>query len=157
MIVDNQSTIIPPPNISKEKPINNSLSAHFFFSVPWSTKPFRSDDPRLQYALDLDPRIHFALNCGAESCPPISVYSVDNADLLNKQLETAAQCFVGYSKKFSVDSSKRKSCRVHNCLSVIIVGKFHKLASFACMLAITQLPSIKFNYLCNRSALKCRS
>lgn len=27
-----------------------------------------------------DPRIHFALNCGAASCPPIDVYSAQNID-----------------------------------------------------------------------------
>jgi hypothetical protein len=34
---------------------------------------FRSDDARLPFALPapLDPRIHFALNCGARSCPAI--------------------------------------------------------------------------------------
>lgn len=30
--------------------------------------------------LECDPRIHFALNCGAVSCPPIAVYSADDLD-----------------------------------------------------------------------------
>lgn len=38
-----------------------------------------------------DPRIHFALNCGANSCPPIRAYS---AEKIESQLELAAQAFV---------------------------------------------------------------
>lgn len=29
---------------------------------------------------DVDPRIHFALNCGAKSCPLVRVYSADKLD-----------------------------------------------------------------------------
>ena len=35
-------------------------------------------------------RIHFALNCGARSCPPIRVYA---AAKLETQLNTAARSF----------------------------------------------------------------
>ncbi len=37
---------------------------------------FSASDPRLPFALPLplDPRIHFALNCGAKSCPAIRAY-----------------------------------------------------------------------------------
>lgn len=39
----------------------------------------------------LDYRIHFALNCGAKSCPPIAFYRVDNLD---DQLNLATQSFL---------------------------------------------------------------
>ncbi|MFK8036953.1 MAG: DUF547 domain-containing protein [Crocinitomicaceae bacterium] len=39
----------------------------------------------------LDFRIHFALNCGAKSCPPIAFYSVDN---LNEQLNLSSASFL---------------------------------------------------------------
>lgn len=39
----------------------------------------------------LDYRIHFALNCGAKSCPPIAFY---NAEKINKQLDLATQSFL---------------------------------------------------------------
>lgn len=39
----------------------------------------------------LDPRIHFALNCGAASCPPILYY---DADKLDKQLDIAAHAYL---------------------------------------------------------------
>lgn len=38
-----------------------------------------------------DPRIHFALVCGAESCPPISFY---RGDRLDAQLNQAAGNFI---------------------------------------------------------------
>ena len=39
----------------------------------------------------MDPRIHFALVCGASSCPPISIYQADKLDV---QLDLAARSFV---------------------------------------------------------------
>jgi len=39
----------------------------------------------------LDYRIHFALNCGAKSCPPIAYYSVDR---IEKQLDLAARTYL---------------------------------------------------------------
>lgn len=49
------------------------------------------DDVRLRYALDQpDHRIHFALNCGAESCPPIRVYTPQGIDA---ELQRAAASF----------------------------------------------------------------
>ena len=41
---------------------------------------FSRGDPRAQYALKKDPRIHFALNCGARSCPAIRVYDPQNLE-----------------------------------------------------------------------------
>lgn len=41
--------------------------------------------------LECDPRIHFALNCGAVSCPPIAVYSGDDLD---GQLDDATKGFL---------------------------------------------------------------
>lgn len=38
----------------------------------------------------VDPRIHFALNCGAASCPPIRVYTPDRLEF---GLEAAASAF----------------------------------------------------------------
>ncbi|XP_069132459.1 uncharacterized protein [Argopecten irradians] len=54
-------------------------------------KPFKPDDPRLKYALkQLDPRIHFALVCGAVSCPAINVYTEANIDTA---LDSATKTF----------------------------------------------------------------
>ncbi|GFO35033.1 hypothetical protein PoB_006153800 [Plakobranchus ocellatus] len=49
---------------------------------PASIKPmFAPSDPRLKFICkQLDPRIHFALVCGAKSCPAIGVYTVENVE-----------------------------------------------------------------------------
>lgn len=45
------------------------------------SRPFAADDPRAGWApAERDPRIHFALNCGAKSCPPIRTYGEDTVD-----------------------------------------------------------------------------
>ncbi|EDO40320.1 predicted protein [Nematostella vectensis] len=60
---------------------------------PSSPEPlFNLNDPRLQLTLPcLDPRIHFALVCGAKSCPAINVYSAKNLDA---GLTAAAKSFI---------------------------------------------------------------
>jgi len=55
-------------------------------------KPFSEGDPRKAFALEkVDPRIHFALVCGSNSCPPISVYENGQID---EQLDMASDGFV---------------------------------------------------------------
>jgi hypothetical protein len=47
------------------------------------------EDPRLRAApAQADPRVHFALNCGARSCPPVRVYTGD-LDVELEQVTTA--------------------------------------------------------------------
>jgi hypothetical protein len=55
-------------------------------------RPFRRSDPRLAAAPSrLDPRIHFALNCGARSCPPVTEYGPDS---LQRELEAATRAYL---------------------------------------------------------------
>jgi len=57
-----------------------------------SSAQFNADDARVKFIVkQLDPRIHFALNCGALSCPPIRVYTTDRLD---EQLQTASIAFL---------------------------------------------------------------
>ena len=50
---------------------NGVLRANRVSAVPMTSIPFGPSDPRLQISLKVvDPRIHFALNCGAQSWPP---------------------------------------------------------------------------------------
>lgn len=52
---------------------------------------FKDEDPRRDFVMsELDPRIHFALNCGAKSCPPIRIFS---DDMLDDQLDLVAKSF----------------------------------------------------------------
>lgn len=62
---------------------------------------FDENDARKKYAVkNFDPRIHFALNCGAKGCPPISFYTIDN---LNRGLEMATSNFVSSETKVNIE------------------------------------------------------
>src|SRR5262245_12977554 len=60
---------------------------------PWPPlRPFRAGDARRELAVSpLDPRFHFAISCGAASCPPVGVY---RAEAIDRQLEAATRNFV---------------------------------------------------------------
>lgn len=64
---------------------------------------FDADDPRRLFMVDeLDPRIHVALVCVAQSCPPIAFY---DAEHLDAQLDLAAENFVNLAVR--VDATRR--------------------------------------------------
>lgn len=52
-----------------------------------------------------DPRIHFALNCGAASCPPIRVYTRKN---IQKELDAAARQFLLNNSSYTQFSNTLK-------------------------------------------------
>ncbi|MDP3015959.1 MAG: DUF547 domain-containing protein, partial [Deltaproteobacteria bacterium] len=55
-------------------------------------RPFGKKDPRGKFTiLPMDARIHFALVCGARSCPPIGFYEAEQIDF---QLQLAAESFI---------------------------------------------------------------
>lgn len=64
--------------------------------------PFRNEFVNRFKVSDVDHRIHFALNCGAKSCPPVSVYHPDKT---NEQLDEAS-C---YYLKQEVEYNKEKN------------------------------------------------
>jgi len=49
-----------------------------------------------------DPRIHFALNCGANSCPPIRIYS---SETVQQELEQATRAFLQNNSCYSVQTN----------------------------------------------------
>jgi hypothetical protein len=56
------------------------------------TPPFKPSDPRLMLAVEpMDVRIHFAISCGARSCPPVRRY---DADGLESQLDDATRSYL---------------------------------------------------------------
>ena len=61
--------------------------------------PFSTSDRRLNATVEgpVDFRIHFALNCGAISCPPISAYE---SKKLDKQLDLAAKSYMQHNMNF---------------------------------------------------------
>ena len=60
-----------------------------------------------RYRLDApDPRIHFALNCGAESCPAIRFYEPENVD---DQLDMATELYLDSAVKYDPEAGGRSS------------------------------------------------
>jgi hypothetical protein len=69
-------------------------------------RPFGRLDPRGALALDhVDPRIHFTLNCGAQSCPPVGTY---RAQAIDQQLDLAARNFI--NQTVTLDGAGRITC-----------------------------------------------
>ena len=60
-------------------------------SYGYLNKPFPGNFEKQFRVNKVDWRIHFALNCGAKSCPPIAFYE---ADQINQQLRTAATVYL---------------------------------------------------------------
>ncbi|XP_014667662.1 PREDICTED: uncharacterized protein LOC106809184 [Priapulus caudatus] len=66
-------------------------------------RPFGKSDPRLKVALQSpEPLIHFALVCGAKSCPPIKTYSAKN---INEELQISAKSFLESDDGCTLDVS----------------------------------------------------
>ncbi len=67
-------------------------------------RALRRSDPRLAAAPShVDARIHFALNCGARSCPPIRAYEPESLDA---QLEFATKAYLTSEARF--DPERRR-------------------------------------------------
>ena len=72
----------------------------------WRRRPFGASDSRLALAVHpVDPRIHFAITCGAQSCPPVGVY---RAAALDQQLDLAARNFL--NQEVAVDARGCVTC-----------------------------------------------
>ena len=61
------------------------------YSLGYFSQPFTSKLIKQLAVSKIDFRIHFALNCGAASCPPIKFYKLDT---LNQQLDMATLSFL---------------------------------------------------------------
>jgi hypothetical protein len=62
--------------------------------LPW---PFYRSIVRRLAVAGIDYRLHFALNCGAKSCPPIAFYS---AETLEEELDLASRSFLSAETDF---------------------------------------------------------
>ncbi len=58
---------------------------------------------------DMDARIHFALNCGAESCPSIVAYSPED---INQELDLSAELFLHQSTEWNDERDEVRISRL---------------------------------------------
>ncbi|MFZ8458418.1 DUF547 domain-containing protein, partial [Staphylococcus aureus] len=73
------------------------------WSLGYAKKWFPSTKEKLLRVNKVDYRIHFALNCGAKSCPPIAFY--DDAKL-DAQLDIATKAYLIGSVTYDSNANK---------------------------------------------------
>ncbi len=75
--------------------------------VKWSLgliqDPFADDFEKNFRVEETDPRIHFALNCGAKSCPYVAIYG---AEKLDQQLDIISRQFLERTTEYKADEDK---------------------------------------------------
>jgi hypothetical protein len=77
---------------------------------------FASGDPRMDAVMaEMDPRIHFALNCASLSCPPIGVYTPEN---IQDQLDLAAKNFIQNDLKMDLERGEISLSRIYKWYQV---------------------------------------
>lgn len=73
------------------------------YSLGYINKPLVSECEKMMRVKEVDWRLHMALNCGASSCPPIEVYTLENLDA---ELTTRAKAYL--TKTTEVDSKRNQ-------------------------------------------------
>lgn len=73
------------------------------YTLGYTSKFFVEDFEETFRLKEVDYRVHFALNCGALSCPPVAVY---NAKDLDKQLDASSRNYLKQEVKY--DAAKRR-------------------------------------------------
>jgi len=77
---------------------------HARADAPDPSPCFAEGDPRLAFVVPCDGRVHFALNCGALSCPPVMSYT---PEALDDELRIAAIAFCEQETNVRVDVESR--------------------------------------------------
>ena len=70
-------------------------------SLGYLRKWFRPKWERKLRVKKVDWRIHFALNCGARSCPPVAIYKPENLD---KQLDFMSKAYLKEQTSFNAET-----------------------------------------------------
>ena len=73
------------------------------FALGYLRSPFRKAFCERHELDSRDPRIHFTLNCGAESCPPIAAYTADRID---EQLDWATEGYLSQTVEYDPAAGK---------------------------------------------------
>lgn len=79
------------------------------FGLGYLWNPAPGEFERANRVEKRDFRIHFALNCGAASCPPIAAYSVDDIDA---ELDLATESFVHATTDYDADDNVARVSRL---------------------------------------------
>lgn len=82
--------------------------------------PFRAKWERKLRVDDIDWRIHFALNCGAKSCPPVAVYSPEK---LNQELDFMTKEYLKEQTTFNKETKTATSVALMSWFRADFGGK----------------------------------
>jgi len=77
--------------------------SQFEYFMGYLRNPFVKKYKKILRPKKGDYRIHFALNCGAKSCPPVGIY---HPDTLDKQLDEMARRFLKNFSTYDVESNE---------------------------------------------------
>lgn len=73
------------------------------YSLGYVNKPLVSGFEKMMRVKEVDWRLHMALNCGAASCPPIEIYTLENLDA---QLEKRAKLYLTQTTEFDLEKNQ---------------------------------------------------
>ena len=116
--------------------------------VKWSLgylgKWFPSNFEKQMRVDTLDYRIHFALNCGAKSCPPIAFYTPEQLD---KQLDLATKAYLKGDAEYDPSSNTLKLPAIMGWFRGDFGGKKNMLPLLRSIDVVPadKVPSIKFS------------
>jgi hypothetical protein len=79
------------------------------YTLGYVRSPLRDSFVTEQELGERDPRIHFVLNCGANSCPPIAAYTRDGID---QQLDWATEGYLEQVVEYDADAGRVSVPRV---------------------------------------------
>ncbi len=83
---------------------------------------FGPSDPRIDAVIQpFDPRIHFALNCASNSCPPIGIYTPEK---IQQQLDLATRNFINSDLVIQSDLNKISISKIFRWYQVDFGGEF---------------------------------
>jgi hypothetical protein len=90
------------------------------WSLGYLRKWFRPKWERELRVDDVDWRIHFALNCGAESCPPIAIYTAQD---INKQLDFMTTTYLTEQTTYNKEENAAKTVALMSWFRADFGGK----------------------------------
>ncbi|MEQ8239190.1 MAG: DUF547 domain-containing protein [Cyclobacteriaceae bacterium] len=91
----------------------------------------------------LDPRIHFALNCGAESCPPVRVYHFKD---IHQQLDYSAKSFLSNTSDYKKSENSVSVSPLFNWFRGDFGGKngIHEMLEKYDVIPLSSKPEIEY-------------
>lgn len=96
----------------KNAPDSKRARAKFFrgrrYKIAGKSKTLDQIEHEALRPLAKDPRVHFVLVCGADSCPALSAESFLGTTSLDDKLEKATREYINNPDHVSIDSDKRK-------------------------------------------------